>query len=103
MGNGRVSPPYIAVIKQGHPVHVEEKEPPLNRGVTLPCRGGILSSWLWEIGAVLLSIVLMAAVIVLLSRENGRPLTAWTARLSLNTIIAILGTVSRTSLLFAVG
>ncbi|KAF2875594.1 hypothetical protein BDV95DRAFT_278577 [Massariosphaeria phaeospora] len=62
----------------------------------------LLFSWWLELAALLLSLASLAAAGVLLHMEDGKPLTTWNFRASLNTVIATLGTVSRTTLAFAV-
>ncbi|KAI0387902.1 hypothetical protein F5Y04DRAFT_274755 [Hypomontagnella monticulosa] len=58
------------------------------------------SSWNWEIGALFLSLSSLVALIVLLVCNDGHP--QWNGFLSLNTLISTLGTISRTSLGFAI-
>lgn len=59
--------------------------------------------WKFEIMLVLLSICALLAIIVLLAVKDGVPLESWDFYLSLNTIISVLGTISRSSLASAVG
>lgn len=59
--------------------------------------------WKFEIMLLLLSICSLLAIIVLLAVENGVPLESWHFYLSFNTIISVLGTISRSSLASAVG
>jgi hypothetical protein len=60
-----------------------------------------VASWSLEIFAMIVSLGSMIAIGAVLSRENGRPLSAWSFMFSLNTIIATLGTLARTTLAFA--
>jgi hypothetical protein len=61
-----------------------------------------LASWALEILAVAVSTASIIAIITILQCENGQPLTAWKLTVSLNTVIATLGTVARTTLAFAI-
>lgn len=58
--------------------------------------------WYLELGATLLSVSSLIAAIALLRNQDDRLLSAWTFPTSLNTIISILGSISRASLAFAV-
>lgn len=55
----------------------------------------------FEIFAVIISLGALLAIIFVLRREDGRPLTAWTLAVTLNTVIAALGTLARSTLAFA--
>lgn len=59
-------------------------------------------SWSLELIAMALSIGSLIAIISILYRENGRPLANWSLAVSLNTVISTLGTLTRTTLAFAV-
>lgn len=59
-------------------------------------------SWAMEIGAVILSLAALIAIVVLLIVENGKPLSDWKAFFSLNTFVSILGVVAHSSIAFAV-
>jgi hypothetical protein len=61
-----------------------------------------LASWMFEVLSVIVSIASIVAIVVVLYRENNRPLTAWKFGLTLNTVIATLGTLARTTLAFAI-
>ncbi|KAF2877054.1 hypothetical protein BDV95DRAFT_481603 [Massariosphaeria phaeospora] len=69
----------------------------------LPPARSAFVSWILELVAVGFSIVAHVAIIVILNQYNGKPLAAWSSAVSLNTVIATLGTVARTTLAFAVG
>ncbi|KAJ4984100.1 hypothetical protein SVAN01_10388 [Stagonosporopsis vannaccii] len=60
------------------------------------------SSWALEIIAILISSGSIVALVAVLYRENGRPLSGWTLAITLNTVIAALGTLARTTLAFAI-
>jgi hypothetical protein len=61
-----------------------------------------LASWTFEILSVIVSVASIVAIIAVLHRENDRPLTAWKFGITLNTVIATLGTLARTTLAFAI-
>lgn len=59
------------------------------------------SSWWLEIGAVVLSFLALVAAIIVLWYEDGKSIYQYTFYLSLNTVISILGTITKSSLAFA--
>jgi hypothetical protein len=67
----------------------------------LPPNRNTITSWVLEIVAITMSMASIVAIIVVLSRQNGKPIAAWTFAFTLNTVIATLGTIARTSLAFA--
>lgn len=60
------------------------------------------ASWVLELIAILISTGSIVALISVLYRENGKPLSNWTLAITLNTVIAALGTLARTTLAFAI-
>jgi hypothetical protein len=60
------------------------------------------TSWILEIVAVIISSGAVIALVALLHRENRKSLSSWTLAVTLNTVVAALGTLARTSLAFAV-
>ena len=66
-----------------------------------PSTRNSLAAWGIELFAVSVSLASIVAIVVVLYHENGKPLTLWKFALTLNTIIAALGTLSRTTLAFA--
>jgi len=60
-----------------------------------------VSSWIFEIFALIASIASIAAIVIILIGQNNKPITAWTFIFTLNTWVAALGTVARTTLAFA--
>jgi hypothetical protein len=60
-----------------------------------------IASWAFEILALTTSVVSIVAIVAVLNRENGKPITAWKFAFTINTIIATLGTIARTTLAFA--
>ncbi|KAG7051191.1 hypothetical protein JMJ77_0001817 [Colletotrichum scovillei] len=59
--------------------------------------------WTLEICALVLSITALVTVAALLLAYDGKPLSTWSFFLTFNTIISFLGTISRTTLAFAIG
>lgn len=59
-----------------------------------------LASWSLEIGAMLLSMGCILAIIGVLYRENDKSLSRWPLAVSLNTVISTLGTLARVALAF---
>lgn len=59
-------------------------------------------SWVMESYAMVLSIAAVVTATVLLFYADGRPLTDYNFFISFNTLISILATVARTTLVFAV-
>ncbi|KAF2828887.1 hypothetical protein CC86DRAFT_454524 [Ophiobolus disseminans] len=87
--------------------HVELNDVPSGHGSTIspPPRQGFrhtFSSWAFEIFAVVVSAASIVAIVAVLYRENGKPLSAWKIGISLNTVVATLGTLARTNLAFAI-
>lgn len=64
-----------------------------------------LQRWQWkfETSLLFLSACSLVAIIVLLAVENGRTLNSWRFYFSLNTVVSVLGTISRASLASSVG
>ncbi|KAH8722876.1 hypothetical protein GQ44DRAFT_828730 [Phaeosphaeriaceae sp. PMI808] len=60
-----------------------------------------ISAWALELIAITTSVAALVAIVAILHREDDKPLAAWSLKVSLNTVISTLGTVSRTSLAFA--
>lgn len=48
--------------------------------------------WLYEVGACLVSLLFVVAIIVILKKFDNRPLSDWTHSLTINTAISILAT-----------
>ncbi|KLO84805.1 uncharacterized protein LW93_5087 [Fusarium fujikuroi] len=63
---------------------------------------GPIRSWLWETLSLLLALGLLIATIVIPAQNNNRVLKPWPYDISLNTIIAILSTFMRASILLVV-
>ncbi len=63
----------------------------------------IFLEWKWEIGSLLVSILTLMAIIVTLSKQDGKVILSLPSRINLNSIIAILTTILRVTLLVVVG
>jgi hypothetical protein len=83
-------------LKQGPDVSCESKVTP-----GLPPSRSTIASWAFEILALTTSVASIIAIIAVLIRENGRVVTAWKFAFTINTVIATLGTIARTTLAFA--
>jgi hypothetical protein len=59
------------------------------------------SFWTLKIIAIIISTGAIIAITALLYRENRKPISAWRLTVTLNTVIAALGTLARTTLAFA--
>lgn len=63
----------------------------------------LLSSFLPEILSLLLTIVSLAALVVLLITQDKKPIYTLRGGITLNTIVAVLSTISKASLLLVIG
>lgn len=61
----------------------------------------VIIAWVSELIAVVVSVGALTAIVALLRREDGKALSEWSLAVSLNTVIATLGTLARTTLAFA--
>lgn len=61
-----------------------------------------ISSWTWEIVAMISNVASFIALTITLFIYDGKPVSHWNFPITLNTIVSILSTVSKTTLLFAV-
>ena len=68
---------------------------------TKPALRYTLSSWAFEIAAITITLGALLAIIFVLHRENGKSLSSWTLAVTLNTVIATLSTLARSTLAFA--
>lgn len=59
------------------------------------------SLWLYEIGAIVLSLIFMSAIVVVLKKIDGQPMSSGMP-LSPNTLIAIFSTLSKSAILFVI-
>ncbi|KAI1778245.1 hypothetical protein F4818DRAFT_291167 [Hypoxylon cercidicola] len=58
--------------------------------------------WWWEIGAALLSVISMALIVGLLLNINDTPLSSWAFPIQPNSLLAVLTTLAKTTLLVPV-
>lgn len=65
----------------------------------------LLQKWQWkfETSLLFLSACSLVVIIILLAVEDGTTLDSWKFYFSLNTVVSVLGTISRASLASAVG
>ena len=70
---------------------------------SLSKRASWVSSWIYELCAMVISIVFMAAIVIVLSiKIDGKLLSSWTLPLAPNTVIAIFSTLSRSAILLVI-
>jgi hypothetical protein len=60
-----------------------------------------MMSWLPELFTVLVSVGSLLAIVAVLRREDGKPISEWSLAVPLNAVIATLGTLARNTLAFA--
>ena len=63
----------------------------------------LISDWNLELLALISSAVSLSALIILLARQDGQPLSTWTLPLSLNKVVSLLLVIIKTPLAFVVG
>lgn len=97
MGSYRLAVPTPSVESEF--LRTSESPSPLPRSTKTLTRRG--HSWTIEIIALSLSFGTLGAICIILSLYDGRPLDAWGFVLSLNTVVSILGAISRASMGFA--
>ena len=51
--------------------------------------------WVWEIAAVVLSLGSTTAIIAILAKYNGKPLPNWPYKITLNSMLSVLSTISK--------
>lgn len=78
-------------IKSGHTVTVENAHAKPPRRIRHQNRKETLSVWLWELLALLGSILLFIVIIIILTRFNRQPQPSW-SRITVPGIVATLGT-----------
>ncbi|KAL4901568.1 hypothetical protein BDW74DRAFT_159724 [Aspergillus multicolor] len=78
--------------------------PPIRpRGVSRSWTSLTANTWLWEILATLFSLACFASIICVLIVCNNKPQPKFSYGFTLNAIISILATASKSSLIYAVG
>lgn len=60
-----------------------------------------LQSWSLEIASVALSIVSFLASMIVMGWSDNKPLSTWSAPISINAVVSVLTTISRMTLAFA--
>ncbi|KAJ0414715.1 hypothetical protein BJY00DRAFT_320801 [Aspergillus carlsbadensis] len=63
----------------------------------------LLNTWLWEISAIVFSLACFVAIICVLAVFNGKPQPQFAYGFTLNAIISILATASKSSLIYVIG
>ncbi|KAI0813785.1 hypothetical protein GGR55DRAFT_545392 [Xylaria sp. FL0064] len=71
--------------------------------ISIPWWDRLNSGWIPEVFSQVCSVLFLLALIILLSRLEGRPLSTWTIAVSPNAVIAILSIASKASLIYALG
>jgi hypothetical protein len=97
-----VDPPQVAARqKQSATPHVKEAKYSDDKRSAW----SLLQKWQWKFETCLLflSVCSLIAIIVLLAVEDGTALASWKFYFSLNTVVSVLGTISRASLASSVG
>lgn len=73
---------------------------PLDSPQQLPSRRHhVFRYWLWEIVSLAITVMLLAAIIALLCHYEGQQVPRWPFSINLNTLIALLSTILRTTML----
>ena len=55
--------------------------------------------WLWEIAAIVLSLGVTAATVVILIMYEGQPLPSWPYNVTLNAMLSVLSTIAKVCIL----
>ncbi|KAF2459061.1 hypothetical protein BDY21DRAFT_282662 [Lineolata rhizophorae] len=58
--------------------------------------------WFWEIAAALTSLISTSTILVVLASADGRPLSTWSLKVSLNALIAFLAAIGRLAMVVPV-
>ena len=106
------------IFVQRIPVYSKGAEKPTHKGNSVPeltsCSNGrrshqwyslgrrVFHEWKWEIGALLISILTLMAIIITLSNQNGKVAPNLPSGINLNTLIAILTTILRITILVVI-
>jgi Protein of unknown function (DUF3176) len=111
MGKYGISVQQIPVYSKGaeKPIHKENSIPELtgcsndrrsHQWYSLGKR--VFHEWKWEIGALLISILTLMAIIITLSNQNGKVAPNLPSGINLNSLIAILTTILRIAILVVI-
>lgn len=76
----------------------EENQSTQSRG-EVPCQTHIFKNWWIEIGACVVSLVALSAIVGTLQPHHGKPLPQWPYQLSVNTLISIYAVVLKVTIL----
>ena len=76
----------------------KEQQPAQHPRLRRYCGGG----WSAEIASAVFSILCVVAIVVILSRIDGRLLSSWTIAVSPNAVIAVLSTAAKAAMLLPV-
>ncbi|KAI5917285.1 hypothetical protein F4810DRAFT_716590 [Camillea tinctor] len=63
---------------------------------------GYLSVWLWELGAVCVSVSCMVAIIAILFMTSGKALSAWSFPIAPNSLVSVFSTLAKSALMVSV-
>ena len=66
-------------------------------------RGNVFVDWIWELLSIVTSLGCLAAVVIILARMQGRPLTDWTFLINLNATVALLVAASKAAAMCSIG
>jgi hypothetical protein len=68
-----------------------------------PMRANWRTSWIWEISSLVVSAAFMIAIVVVLGKRiDGKPRSSWTLPLAPNTVIALFSTLSKSAILLVI-
>ncbi|KAJ3519282.1 hypothetical protein NM208_g14184 [Fusarium decemcellulare] len=66
-------------------------------------QSGVIRTWYLEAISLITSAAALTGLLIILARQDGKPLSTWTMPLSLNTIVSLLSVTVKTPLAFVVG
>jgi hypothetical protein len=89
-------------VPQNGAPHVVPQEPVNAKPVDAAKRGHTFWSWIWELASLLLCIGLVAAIFVILATYNGQRVPDWGLSINLSTLVALLATILRATLVMIV-
>jgi hypothetical protein len=90
----------VSNLTEDQPEISEEK--PLSRWKKLLHSLSGVDSWLWEAASAVVSLAAIVALVFVLRHIEDQAQTSWRFRISPNTVISLLSTTARSSILFAV-
>lgn len=83
-----------------HPLPIPEE--PISERKTARKRFDSVGSWTWEVGGCTLSLVSIALLVGFLVYINGREYASWERSVSPNTVVSVISTVAKASMLVPV-